>query len=83
MDFLSDEVTIRFDSGTRDIGVFAKGQRLVQIRPESYGPMSFEELSEFIGARVLLLMPSMREQYREHISLSANSDVGTGFTKRR
>jgi hypothetical protein len=40
---------------------------LVEIRNETLQGMSFDEASRFIGSRLLLLMPALREMFRDYL----------------
>jgi hypothetical protein len=38
--------------------------------------MKFDELSEFLGSRLLLLMPDLRENFKDEIQAWVNSEAG-------
>jgi len=40
----------------------------------AYAAMSLMEISEFIGLRLLLLMPATRDHFKEEIEQMANRD---------
>ena len=72
MDVLSDALVVRFDPDSRSVIIEHAGQStvatlLVQIRPETYSTMAFEQMAEFLGSRLLLLMPSMRAAFASDI----------------
>jgi hypothetical protein len=78
MNFLSDQLTTRFDPKTRSVVIehpdkVAFPAPLVQIREETYGAMSFDECAKFLGARVVLLMPALREHFKAEIERMKNS----------
>jgi hypothetical protein len=81
MTFLSDTLIVKYDRSTKsllilhpDTNEFA--QPLVNIREETYSAMTLDEASEFIGARILLLIPEMRQQFKEEIARLASSEHG-------
>jgi len=72
MKFLSDSFTVRYDDALKSIVIVHPDKDelqspLVQIRQATYTNMSFKELAEFLGARLLLLMPTMRAHFKEEI----------------
>ncbi len=79
MNFLSDSLCVRYDAALKSIVVEHPDraqfpQPLVQIREETYATMNLMELSEFIGLRLLLLMPTMRDHFKEEIERMASRD---------
>lgn len=67
-ELLSDEFTVRWDPALDSIVIAhpdAKKfpQPHVQIRAETLSGMSFEEASQFIGERLVLLIPALHERY--------------------
>ena len=40
---------------------------LIEIRRETLKDLSFNEASEFIGSRFILLMPALREMFRDYL----------------
>jgi hypothetical protein len=72
MNVFSDSLTTIFEEETKSILISHLQPTefdgsLVNIRLETYGKMTFDELSAFLGSRLLLLMPSMREFYKVDI----------------
>jgi len=49
---------------------------LITVRPETIEMMEFDEVAHFLGTRLLLLMPGMREHFQEHLERLAASDDG-------
>jgi hypothetical protein len=84
MKFISDSLLIRYDDELKSI-VIAHLDRtrfphpFVQIREETYASMNLTELSEFVGSRILLLMPTMRDHFKDEIDRLADSDTGRGM----
>jgi hypothetical protein len=78
MNFLTDNVIVRFDEAEKIITISHPNsdqfpRPLVQISKETYDNMEFEKFAAFLGARVLLLMPSAREVFREYIDGKLNA----------
>lgn len=72
MNFLTDSLRIRYDEGLKSIVIEHSDSEqfpmsLVRIREETYAEMGFAELAEFLGSRLLLLMPSMRSHFDKDI----------------
>ena len=81
MKFLSNELLARFDEAEKSIFVEHPDRNsfpspLVNIRYETYSSMNFEELCEFLGSRMVLLMPGLREHFKDEIERMANSERG-------
>lgn len=81
MKFLSETFVVRFDESTKSLLILHPDKvefpdPLVTIRQETYASMEFNEAAEFLGARLLLLIPSMREQFKEHLDRLASSEDG-------
>jgi hypothetical protein len=81
MSFLSNAWVVHYDEASKsllishpDTATFA--DPLVNIRAETYSAMSLEELSEFLGSRLLLLMPAMRARFEPEIEKLSNSEHG-------
>lgn len=84
MDFLSPKLIVEFEQDSRSIVIRHPDRDqypypLVTIRPETYSAMTFEEASEFLGSRFLLLIPAMREQFKDELAKLAASETGKGF----
>lgn len=81
MNFFSDTLIVRFDNATKSLLISHPDttkfpQPFVNIREETYSTMTFEEASEFLGSRLLLLMPEMREKFKAEIDALAKSEFG-------
>lgn len=86
MNFLSDTLIVKYDRSTKSLLISHPdtkefGQPLVNIREETYSAMTLEEVSEFIGARILLLIPEMRQQFKDEIERLASSEHGNKESK--
>jgi hypothetical protein len=69
---LSNDLEIQYDVDSGCLCLWhpnlrAKRVRLVEIRKATLGEMSFSEASQFVGERILLLMPAMREQFKDYL----------------
>ncbi len=78
MEFLSSILVVQFDSVTKSLLIFHPDKSqfpepLVTIREETYSRMSFEEATSFVGSRILLLIPAMREHFRDELNRMASS----------
>lgn len=81
MNFLSNTLIVEFDTPTGNVLVSHPDRSripspLVTIRPETLETMEFDEAAHFLGTRLLLLMPGMREHFRAHIERLAASEDG-------
>lgn len=77
MSFLSKTLVVRFDDQSKSVLIEHPDRKefpspLVQIRYETYSEMSFDEACAFIGSRIVLLIPDLREQYQKDIDRLAN-----------
>lgn len=78
MNFLSDVLTARYDQELRSLVIEHPDKRefsapLVQMREETYSAMSFDDFAKFLGSRLLLLMPTMREHFKDEIERMKSS----------
>jgi len=81
MNFLSNTLIVEVDTPTGNVLVSHPDRSivpsaLVTIRPEALETMESDEAAHFLGARLLLLMPAMREHFRTHIERLAASPDG-------
>ena len=81
MKFLSSTLIVKFEQSTGNLLIMHPNLEefpypFVTIRQQTYSSMSFEEASAFVGSRLLLLIPEMREQYKEYIDSLASSEDG-------
>lgn len=83
MNFLSDMLIVQYDQSTKSLLIEHPDRKafpapLVSIREETYSSMTFDEASSFVGARILLLIPAMRQQFNEELERLASSEHGKG-----
>ena len=67
-ELLSSEFIVRWDEGLESLLVVHPDrlrfpQPHVQIRSSTLDPMSCQQASQFIGERLVLLIPALRERY--------------------
>ena len=67
-ELLSDQFTVRWDASLDSFVIVHPDPsgvpgNVVQIRSSTLADMSFTEASQFIGERLVLLMPSLRKRY--------------------
>lgn len=67
-DLLSNEFVVRWDTELASLLIAHPDaakfpEALVQIRSQTLQGMSWQEASQFIGERLMLLMPELRERY--------------------
>jgi len=67
-----DEVNVRFDSERQSIlisslDLAAHVNPLIDIRYETLAKMTFSEASQFVGERLLLLNPELREKFSKYL----------------
>jgi hypothetical protein len=88
MDFLSSTLVVRLDPTSECLLISHPDslkfpEPLVTIRKETYSGMNFEEATAFVGSRILLLIPGMREHFKGELNQMASTETGKGFTKRK
>jgi hypothetical protein len=81
MNFLSNTLIVSFDENTQSLLISHPDttnfpQPFVTIRQETYSAMKFDEASEFLGARLILLIPAIREHFKEEIDALSKSEFG-------
>ena len=72
MNVLSDQIHIEFDASRQGLAIrhandSTSASPLIEIRCETLQAMSFDEATRFVGERIFLLMPSMREQFKDYL----------------
>ena len=68
MNILNDTFIVKYDDTLRSILIIHPNETeipspLVQIRDETLANMNFIEASQFLGERLMLLIPQLRERY--------------------
>jgi hypothetical protein len=80
MNILNDTFIVKFDEMLQSILIIHPDEDLVpgplvRIRMESLNNMNFLEASQFLGERLFLLIPQLRERYAEELAkLASGSD---------
>jgi len=72
---LSNEFIVRWDKQNMALSIekICEGNevlQLIQIKDETFTKMSFEESSKFIGERLILLIPHLREKFKKEFPFS-------------
>lgn len=80
---LSNQLEVEYDVDRECLCIWhpnlrGKRARVVEIRKATLEEMSFAAASQFVGERILLLVPAMREQFKDYLW----SDDGTTPPKR-
>lgn len=70
---LNDTFIVRYDETLQSVLIVHPDERvastpLVRIRGETLDGLNFAEASQFLGERLLLLIPALRKRYAEEIS---------------
>jgi hypothetical protein len=70
---LSDTLNVRYDEALRSVLVIHPDEKvastpLVRINSETLDMLNFSEAAQFLGERLLFLIPALRERYAEEIS---------------
>jgi len=81
MSFFSNSLLIDYDESTKNFLISHPDkerfpQPLVTVRAETYSAMTLDQASEFIGSRILLLIPAMRQHFKAEIERLASSERG-------
>ena len=84
MEFLSSSLYVEFDSTSKNLLIYQADRvrfpdPLVTIRESTYSKMNLNEVIEFVGSRIVLLIPQLREQFKEELERLASSETGKGF----
>lgn len=68
MNILSDSLAVRFDEALDSLIIENPSDtefELVRFRRETFADMTFDQCADFLGTRLLLLMPTMREHFKD------------------
>lgn len=68
----SNKLEVEYDEDRAHLSIWhpnvkAEGLRPIEIRKSTLEAMSFSEASQFVGERILLLIPAMREQFKDYL----------------
>jgi len=66
----SDTFTIKFDNETKHILIIHPDHQnpIVTIRPETLDKMDFTQAAQFLGERLLILIPQLQERYADDLA---------------
>lgn len=81
MNILNDKFIVEYDDKAQNLLIIHPDEKqvsnpLVTIRAETLAKMNFLEASQFLGERLLLLIPQLRERYKDDLAkLAKDSDA--------
>ncbi len=80
MNIFSDTFIVRFDEETQSLLIIhpdesVMSRPVVQVRAETLDKMSFLEASQFIGERLLILIPQLQSRYAEDLESLRNENL--------
>jgi hypothetical protein len=69
---LTNQFEIEYDEARECLciwtpGVKSRGLRPIEITKKGLGELPFAEAAEFVGEKILLLIPAMREQFKDYL----------------
>ena len=73
MNIFNDTFIVKYDDSLKSLLIIhpdetVASRPLVQIRAETFDKMSFLEASQFLGERLLILIPQLQERYSEDLA---------------
>lgn len=76
---LNDTFIVRYDESLRSLLIVHPDEKvtsspLITIRGETLDGMNFTEAAQFLGERLLLLIPALRERYAADIDKFSKRD---------
>ncbi len=79
MKLLNDTFIVKYDDAMRSILIVHPDETkvpgpVVQIRAETLDKMSFLEASQFLGERLMLLIPQLRDRYAKDLDKLAKAE---------
>jgi hypothetical protein len=79
INIFNDTFIVKFDENLQSILIIHPDEKvtsrpLVQIRTETLATLNFLEASEFLGSRIMLLIPQLRDRYTDDLAKLANSE---------
>lgn len=79
MNILNDTFIVKYDVELQSILIIHPDENrvpspLVRIRMETLDKMNFLEASQFLGERLFLLIPQLRERYADDLSKLSNEE---------
>lgn len=71
MNLLSDQLSVEFDASQDALLIWHPDRNafpspLITVRAECLRGLSFDEAAGFIGERIVLLMPALREIFKDY-----------------
>jgi hypothetical protein len=82
MNILNDTFVVKYDEALHSILIIHPDEKkvpgpVVRIREETLEKMSFLEASQFLGERLMLLIPQLRQRYAADLAKLAKAPDGT------
>jgi hypothetical protein len=79
MKILNDTFIVKYDEALQSILIVHPDEKkvpspVVRIRAETLAKMSFLEASQFLGERLMLLIPQLRERYAGDLAKLAKAE---------
>ena len=79
MNLLNDTFIVKFDDELQSILIIHPDETtvpgpVVRIRAETLEKMDFLEASQFLGERLMLLIPQLRERYADDLARLAKAE---------
>jgi hypothetical protein len=80
MNIFNDTFIVKFDEETQSLLIIhpdesVMSRPVVQVRAETFDKMSFLEASQFIGERLLILIPQLQSRYAEDLEKLRNENL--------
>ncbi len=80
MNIFNDTFIVKFDEETQSLLIIHPDESVlsrpvVQVRAETFDKMSFLEASQFIGERLLILIPQLQSRYAEDLEKLRNENL--------
>jgi hypothetical protein len=76
---LNDKFIVKYDEKLQSLLIIHPDEKkvsnpLVTIRAETLAKMSFLEASQFLGERLVLLIPQLRDRYKDDLAKLAKAE---------
>lgn len=73
MNILNDTFIVKYDDDLQSVLIIHPDEKkvpgaIVRIRAETLAKMSFQEASQFLGEKLMLLIPQLREQFADELA---------------
>lgn len=73
MNVLNDQFIVKYDEALQSLLIIHPDEKkvsnpLVMIRSETLAKMNFPEASQFLGERLMLLIPQLRDRHKDDLA---------------